>query len=327
MKVTIEQFHRALIDSPLKASYWLSGDEPCQMIEATDALWQQAQNVGFAERQVFDIHSQFDWLYWGRDIHSQSLFSTKRYVECRLTTGKLLEAGLKALQQYLSKPNPDVLLLLRSPKLEQHAATQKLYASFANQGIVCPIWPLERQQLSHWFTKRLSSEGLTVSKDALQCLVDSTEGNLLAASQAIGLLSLLYPKQTLSLEQIEQSLVRQARFDIFSLAEVFLTKDITRYNAMLLSLKAEGVEPVLVLWALVKEMRLMLQLSDIYSTGQPLAAIWPTLGIFDKRRPSYQTALSQKRAWGSLMIQAAACDVVIKGYANGDPWLSFSRWL
>ncbi len=327
MKVTAEQFHRSLNAQPLQHCYWLSGDEPLQVQEASDALRQKAFACGFGERQVLDVNSSFDWPYWQRDIHSYSLFSSQRYVELRLQHGKLAEPGIQALQQYLDRPNPEVVLVLCSPKLEQHAATQKIYTRFVSQGIVCPFWPLERQQLPAWFTQRLKREDLTVSREGLQCLIDFTEGHLLAANQAINLLTLLYPKQALSLEQINQALVKQARFDVFHLAEVFLTKNTIRYQAMLHSLKATGVEPVLVLWALVKEIRLMLQLTEIQATGQALTAIWPTLGIFDKRRPWYQTALTQKRDWCQLMIQAAKCDVVIKGYGTGDPWLSFSRLL
>ena len=254
-------------------------------------------------------------------------FSVATVKELDAAIANFSEADAAEVKTIEARPNPDVVLLIISPKLEQHAASQKVVAQFDAQGIVCALWPLERQQLPAWFTRRLSDAGLSTSKEGLACLVDYTEGNLLAAAQAIDLLALLYPHQAIRAEQIEQSLVKQAKFDVFSLGEAFLNNDSKRYNQMLLALKAEGVEPVLVLWAIVKELRLLLQLSHLQQAGQSLQAVWPTLGIWDKRRPLYQAALQTKRDWPALMIKAAECDVVLKGYGQGDAWLLFSRLL
>lgn len=327
MKLTLEQLTQSLRNAPLKRCYWLAGDEPWARQEAQEALWQRAQSEGFVERIRLDPDAQFDWAYWAMDVNSQSLFSTQRYVELRLKAGKLPEAGVKSLLRYLQQPNPCVLLVISSPKIEQHAATQKVVAACDGQGVVCSLWPLTRQQLPAWLERRLHSVGLSTSNAGLQCLVDYTEGNVLAAVQAIDLLALLYPAQTLSVEQLTTSLVKQARFDVFGLGEAFLQQDPVRFNRMLVGLQAEGVEPVLVLWALAKEIRLMLCLSEVAHTPSALQAIWPTLGIWDKRRGLYQAALRLNKDWPALMVQAAACDVVLKGYADGEPWQCFSRLL
>lgn len=334
MKLSGEQFHLSLTKAPLKPCYWLAGNEPLQLKEAQQALWGAAEPQGFAERQVIEVNNSFDWSYWQKDIHSRLLFSSQRLVELRLASAKLTEAGQKSLSAYLQKPNPDVLLVVVSAKLEQHAATQKVVTQFENLGVLCQFWPMDRQQLPSWITKRLAQNGLGADQAGLEMLADFVEGNLLAAAQAVDFLSLLYPKQTLSLDQIEASLVRQARFDVFALAEAFLSGDRLRYQRMLLSLKAEGVEPVLVLWALVKEFRLMWQLTELQRNGQLASLNWATLGIWDKRRPLYQTALRRKSDWGAFLVEAAQCDVVIKGYGFAlkkapvvDPWQCFSQWV
>lgn len=327
MKYNGPQFFQALKQGHLASVYWLAGNEPWQLQAAEQALWQQAQTQGFCERTVTEANAQFDWAYAGRDLHSQSLFSAKRLVIWRLPSGKLSENAVKALAQYLQKPNPDMVLVLVSPKLEQHAATQKILSQIESVGVVGQFWPLESHQWPAWLKQRLHSAGLTIEATALEALCGYVEGNMLAASQAIDFLALLFPGQTLTAEQVLASLSQQARFDVFQLGEVFLRGDRVRYQHMLQSLKSEGVEAVLVLWALAKECRLLVQLQEIQRQQGLTATVWSSLGIWDKRRPLYQQALQSSRRWSQLLIDAAACDVAIKGFAPTapDPWLLLSR--
>lgn len=325
MKISAPQFFNALNQTPLKSCYWLAGDEPLQASEAQQALRAAAD---CDEHIVFDVSANFDWQTWRQEMLSGSLLCTTRLVELRLHAGKLGEAAQSGLSAYLERPNPDVLLLIVSPKLEQHAATQKVLALIETQGVVCQFWPLERAQLPAWLMARMKRVGLSASEAAIDRLVDFVEGNLLAAQQAIDFLALLHPKQVLDEQQIESSLVRQARFNVFHLSEALLGGDTVRYNSMLFCLKAEGVEAVLVLWALVKEIRLMLQLSELQRLGPLTSVQWLSLGIWDKRRPLYQKALQSRRDWSAMLILAAHCDVLIKGHGvvSQDPWLCFSRF-
>lgn len=333
MKLTGDQFPAALSKAALKPCYWLAGNEPLQLKEAREALWLKAKQQGFEDCAVIDANAQFDWTYWQKDMYSRQLFSTQRLVVLNLASAKLAEAAQKSVLAYVQKPNPDVVLVVISPKFEQHAQTQKVVAVFEHLGVLCQFWPLDRKQLPQWLRNRLHKQGLSADDTALNALADCVEGNLLAAAQAIDFLSLLHPGQALSLEQIENSLARQAKFDVFALSEAFLSGDHCRYQRMLGSLKAEGVDAVLVLWALVKEFRLMWQLSECQQAGQLASLNWMTLGIWDKKRPLYQKALQSQRSWANLLIEAAQCDVVIKGYGFAlpkgtiDPWQCFSRWL
>jgi DNA polymerase-3 subunit delta len=333
VKLTGDQFPAALAKAALKPCYWLAGNEPLQLKEARDALWLKAKQQDFEDCTVIEANAHLDWSYWQKDMYSCQLFSSQRLILLNLASAKLSEAAQKSLLAYLQKPNPDVVLVVISPKLEQHAQTQKVVAVFEQMGVLCQFWPLDRKQLPQWIRQRLQKHQLSADDAALNALADFVEGNLLAAAQAIDFLSLLHPGQHLQLEHIESSLARQAKFDVFALGEAFLGHDHLRYQRMLTSLKAEGVEPVLVLWALVKEFRLMWQLSECQRAGQLASLNWMTLGIWDKKRPLYQKALQSQRNWASLLIEAAQCDVVIKGYGFAlpqgsiDPWQSFSRWL
>ncbi|HAD70981.1 MAG TPA: DNA polymerase III subunit delta, partial [Gammaproteobacteria bacterium] len=53
------------------------------------------------------------------------------------------------------------------------------------------IWPINREGLGAWLTRRLLREGISAEPNALELLVDKVEGNLLAATQEIEKLKLL----------------------------------------------------------------------------------------------------------------------------------------
>jgi DNA polymerase-3 subunit delta len=90
---------------------------------------------------------------------------------------------------------------------------------------------------------------------AAQLIVDRVEGNLLAAKQELEKLSLLADGQSISADLVLRSVGDSARYDVFQLAEAAAAGDAARALRVLLGLKSEGVEPTLILWALVREVR------------------------------------------------------------------------
>ncbi|OAD21795.1 DNA polymerase III delta subunit [Candidatus Thiomargarita nelsonii] len=89
------------------------------------------------------------------------------------------------------------------------------------------------------------------------------EGHLLACAQEIEKLHLLYGKAQIDTTQVLDAVVDSARFDVFNWVDTVLTGDVPRLVRQLQGLQAEGVEVILVAWALNKEIR---NLSEITTT-------------------------------------------------------------
>jgi DNA polymerase III subunit delta len=130
-------------------------------------------------------------------------------------------------------------------------------------------------------------------------------------------LSLLANGEPISADLVLRSVGDSARYDVFQLAEAAAAGDAARALRVLLGLKSEGVEPTLVLWALVRELRGLWQArerdrlrSTVRGSGWNLAAT-----------PSPR-ALSRlkKLPLARLLMQASHTDRVIKGLATGDAW-------
>lgn len=82
------------------------------------------------------------------------------------------------------------------------------------------------------------------------------EGNLLAAAQEVEILLLRGPGR-LEVEALEASVADSARYSVFDLADAALAGNAARGLRILDLLRGEGAAEPLVLWALIREIRLV----------------------------------------------------------------------
>jgi DNA polymerase-3 subunit delta len=89
---------------------------------------------------------------------------------------------------------------------------------------------------------------------------------------------------------------------------------------ILSGLRGEGVEPTVVLWALARELRVMLSL--IAASGRGLAAELQRLRIWSSRKHLYESAVPRLSvtAVRAMLLRAARLDRVIKGVEAGNVW-------
>ena len=92
---------------------------------------------------------------------------------------------------------------------------------------------------------------------------------------------------------------------------------------MLNGLKAEGTEPVLLLWALTRELRLLTQIAETQQQGVPLAQALQQFKVW-KNRESLMTQAVRRLPLSelyALLQQAHQVDLAIKGMLKGEsPW-------
>jgi DNA polymerase-3 subunit delta len=176
------------------------------------------------------------------------------------------------------------------------------------------VWPVEAQRLVGWLRARARALGLEAEPEALEVLAARTEGNLLAAHQELTKLALLAEGRRITTEGVLASVADSARYDVFQLGESALAGDASRALRILAGLRAEGTEPTLVLWALVKSLR---DLSGMASGGgRPQS--W--------QRPGAAAALAQAQrraprlSFRDLARRASRADRMVKGRLAGDAW-------
>jgi DNA polymerase-3 subunit delta len=315
MNIPVEQIAKA-IKSPLPQVWLVAGDEQLRVNESVDLIRHSARQEGFVGREVFFVERGFDWQGLLEELHSQSLFSDKRIVELKMAQAKPGADGSKMLQKAIESIGPDVLLLVQTAKIEWADRKAAWVNAFAEAGVWVDVEPLSIDQMPTFVTQRLKKAGLRADAEVVNLLVERCEGNLVAAAQEIELLALLSGTETLSAAVVAETISSSARYDVFTLSEALLRADSARVVRILDGLRLEGEEPILVLWALLEEIRSVLQVSTNGNAKRLFR------GGFKRREAlnGVSQKISKRQAF-EFLRRAGRIDGMIKGAVDGDPWV------
>ena len=321
MKCYFDDFMQQL-QKPLAPIYIISGDEPLQLGEACDALRAKARAEGYSEREVMYVEKSFDWNQLLAASHSLSLFGDRRMIELRIPTGKPGDKGAAALREYADNLPQDTILVIISGKIEKQAQNSKWFGALEKQGVFLQVWPVDQKQLPAWISQRMRSKGLQPSAMAVSVLVERVEGNLLAAAQEIEKLCLLHGTGPVSEDDVIDSVTDSSRFDVYGLVDVVLAGDKARLHHMIERLRGEGAEPVLMLWALTREIRTLELMAQQVSKGVRPEQVVSAARVWPKRVPLVSSALKRHpvQRWQSFLQLAARIDRMVKGQETGNVW-------
>lgn len=331
MQIKLEQLSAQLKRGMLPV-YLVTGDEPLLTQEACDAIRAAARAAGCSEREVHHVEGGFDWDAFVQSGDAMSLFAERKLIELRLRGGKPGEEGAKALAAYCARPSPDNVLLISAGKIERETRNAKWYKAVDEVGGIVTVWPLERRDLPGWAARRMQARGLAPTPEAVNLLVERVEGNLLACMQEIEKLLLWRGVGPVTAEDIISTVADSARYDIYGLTDAALEGDLARVARMIAGLRAEGEEPTLTLWALVRDIRLLATMAQALKQGQNLEAVFAAHKVWDKRKPPLRAGLNRHSpaAWRAMLRRAAQVDGVIKGARPGNAWdelLQLALWM
>lgn len=321
MKLRAEQLdaHLARTMAPV---YVVSGDEPLLEAEVVDRIRAAARERGFTEREAFSAEAGFDWGRLAAAAGNRSLFGERKVLELRLPTGKPGEGGARALARLAGRPDEDVVLVVRCPRLDAAAQRSRWYQALERAGAAITVRPVERARLPEWIAARMRARGLEPTPEVTAFLAERVEGNLSAAAQEVEKLLLLYGPGRPDLETVTRAVTDSARFSVFDLVDGALEGNPARVARVLAGVRAEGTEPVLVLWALAREVRALARMAYGIEAGATPARVLAEQRVWDRRRPLVSRALRRHTAgaWRCLLRRCARIDRVIKGAETGGAW-------
>lgn len=311
------------LSRPLQALYVLHGEEELLRVEAVDALRAAALQQGYAQREVHVVEADFDWSGFLLDAASMGLFADLKLIELHIPSGKVGKAGAEALERFAAALPPDAVSVVVLPKLEKAQLQAKWFMALSAVAAAWEAKTVDETALPAWIAARLRRHDLAIDDDALALFVDKVEGNLLAAKQEVGKLALLYPAgHRLTLAQTEAAVADVARFDVFQLAQTWMTGDVARLVRLLDGLEAEGDAPVLLLWAVAEDVRTLIRLTAALRQGQNMAQLRNSLRLWGNKQHWAQTAVARIRPERLIaaLQECAAIDRAIKGAGQGEAW-------
>lgn len=307
----------------LSACYLLSGDEPLLINEALDALRTAALRQGCDERESFTVERGFDWQTLVASLSVRSLFSSGKLTVLRLPTAAPGDEGSRALRQLAVRAADGNVVVVVTPVLNRKTADSAWATALRKDGVWVELRAPSTAELPRWITRRLKAVQLSCDSEGAELLAGRVEGNLLAAQQEIDKLSLLYPEGAqLSVAQIQAAVADGARFDIFQLGDAALAGDSLRAVRILNGLREEGVAAPLVLWALVREVIVLVEAGMRASRGLSLDQAVQATGVWKSRVGIYVQALRGRKpsTLQRLLGMAGDADRIAKGVRPGETW-------
>ena len=336
--IFIQAYPKLLQPSVAVAGLWLAhGDEPLLSQWLIDALrphW-RAQNYAIKRIELISVKS---WQEVLSELGSQSLFDD---ASALIVTGnhKPDKAVITELERFAVEAQTGThshSLLWLTPKQDKRAQSSKWFTPFAQYGHVIDCNLYNEQQRQQLLQIQAQQFGLRLSQEAWQLLMSHTEHHLLSAYQTLWRLSYLFAPQlvaknieasqqtdhstqlknniALDIKDLQAALVSDAQFSVFDLSDAMLAGNSTQVAKIMFQLKATDEPTTLVLWAVSKDMRQIMQLMD----GQDPQS----LGIWRSKQGLYQQACrrqskTQTAEWPALLYK---CDQAIKGLVRQPAW-------
>lgn len=327
MRLSAAQIYKHL-QGGLKPIYLVAGDEPLQMMETVDAIRARARELGYNQREVFDVARGFDWNSLLESSNMMSLFAEQRILELRMPSGAPGKDGGAALRAYAERPADDAVLIIQSGKIDNRSKNSAWFKALESQGVTIDVWPIKATEILGWIRERLAKKGLQADQDAVRLIAQRVEGNMLAAAQEIEKLLLVVEAGQLTAEQVQEAVANSARYNVYELIDSALRGAMAapRCIRILNGLKGEGVQPVQILSPIVTELRSLTgmaeQVADGANANRVLANVW------NNRKNLVGKALQRVTAsqCHDMLKHAAMIDRINKGVERGrDPWLELQQ--
>lgn len=290
------------------------------MSECTDAIRATARDQGFTERELYSVERGFDWHELTACASAMSLFAEKKIIEIRMPSGKAGKEGAAVLLDLAEAPVPDTLLLVVTGKLDRSVSNTKWVKAIESKGEHVQVWPIDLAQLPRWVEQRMRRQGLVPDRHAVTLICERVEGNLLAAKQEIDKLLLLHGTGTISADQAAEVVADSARYDVFKCVDAALAGNLSRTHRVLQGLHGEGVEPVLLVWAMAREIQGLTAMAWEMKRGATSASVLSR--VWAKRKPILGAALERHElaSLQSLLMELSRADRIVKGQWPGKPW-------
>jgi len=310
------------LQNKLAPCYLVSSDEHLLVNEALDQIRAAAREQGFTLRESQVATAGFNWSQLAAIGANLSLFADRRIVELRLPTGKPGREGSAAICEFVEQLGPELMLIVITPKLDRSNSNSKWVKTLSAKGVFLPIWPVGLRELPGWIGDRMRRAGLRPDSDAINMIADRVEGNLLAADQEVQKLRLILGEGAVTGEDVSNAVASSRRFDVYKLVDAAVAGDAKRAMKILNGLRGEGLEPVILMWALTRELRVLARLADSARRNIDLGAAMNKERIWNNRQAMVRACIGRHQHTDLYRFLKATgrADAAAKGQAAGDPW-------
>ncbi len=306
--------------------FLLFGNEPLLLQESREAIQQHAYTQGFEERHRFAVDAHLDWNLVYDCCQALSLFSNRQIIELEIPEAGVNATTAKELINLYSKIHPDVLLVVIGHKMTRQQENAKWFKTLSEHGCVVSCLTPDTQRLPQFVQQRCRRLDLHPDNQAVQMLAHWHEGNLLALSQSLKKLALIYPDGQLTLLRVEEALSRHNHFTPFQWMDSLLSGQSKRAQRILRQLEAEDTEAIILIRTVQKELLILLEMQKELSS-KSISKVFDARRVWQNKRPMYSAALQRltPKDLQKLISLTAQAEVNAKTRYDLPVWLFISQ--
>ena len=290
-------------------------------------LWRTGgKDQGFSERLILDQSESDIANRVLNELETLSLFADRTLVELRLSKTTLDKPLRAVLEQWIQNSPNEKRLLISGPKLGKSESSATWYKLLERSNTLIDANHIPPYQFAKWLDSELTMHQIKLDSAANTAIQEYTQGNLLAASQVIQRLKLIEPDlidgSSLSLEKVLAVVTQSAKHTVYDLIDLALKEDIASLNRTTDLLKAEGVEVMTALWAISRELDILLQIRYRIDRGESTNHAIGALRVWRSREGLVRGAVN-RLSLTQLRKLLALChdtDRSIKGATPEPAW-------
>ncbi|AFP85577.1 DNA polymerase III, delta subunit [secondary endosymbiont of Heteropsylla cubana] len=241
--------------------YLLFGNDFLLLEESQNYIRKQARSNKFNENFNIILDSNTDWEFIFSLCQTRSLFVNRQTLLLILPDIGVNTVIANKMLQLVSLLHEDIILILRGTKLTQCIKKSAWFKMVSKYAVLITCVTPEGEKLSLWLKKRAKNINLRLDDAACNLLCYSYEGNLLALSQVLEQIFLLYPDgKELTVSHVENMLNNSVNFTVFQWVHALLSGKIKRALHILHHLQSEDIHPLILLRNIQNEILFLLTL-------------------------------------------------------------------
>ncbi len=300
----------------------LLGSEAFFITRISDSWRQFGKTFGYSGRSIVNQEDSDSSTRLLNELETLSLFADKTLVELRLTSSTLNSDLRKSIQKWIDYPSDSKSLLIYGGTLAKSETLSEWHCHLNKVGRVIDASTVPTNEFPKWLDREIKQASIEIDFHGKHAIVMHTKGNMLAAYQVIQRLKLVETDSmagsSFTLEQVMETLTHSAKYTIYDLVDLALKGDIPNVNRVCDLLITEGLEIFSMLWAIHREIDILLQIRYRLNQGETIEKILNSLNIWRNRKNLVYEAvdrldLTQLRKLQSLCHKT---DRIIKGHSK-----------
>ncbi|VFP79753.1 DNA polymerase III subunit delta [Candidatus Erwinia haradaeae] len=306
------------LKNKLFACYLLHGNEPLLIQEAQNSIFSTARQQGFNEHSTIMLDCKTNWQSIFSICKSLSLLGNRRTLLLILPENgptSAINTQLTTLCTFLHK---DILLVLKMSLLTKIQKKSKWYKILRSYGVEISCQTIQPQKLSFWIASRAKILNIDIDDSATKILCYYYEGNLLALSQVLEHICILYRNHKIKPIHIENIVNDSAHFTPHHWVDALLLGKSKRAIHILHQIFSEDKISITILLRILQRDLFLLITMKRKILCTPLYILFNQYRVLESRRTVFSIALQrfQYEKLCQIFSLLTKIELLVKQYDN-----------